>query len=94
MNLCLRKFRCTFLTKNKYIFFSFVKNGSAFVRGLSLGSVQMGAYIKTADLPTLSPNLCPPKPPSRKNENDEEVQACVTLSAGISNLPSDRNKLF
>lgn len=60
-----------------------MKNGSTFVRGLSLGSVQMAAYIKTADLPTLSSNLTPPKPPTRKNDNGEEIQACVTLSAGM-----------
>lgn len=59
-----------------------MKNGSTFVHGLALGSVQMGAYIKTANLPTLSPNLIPPKPPTKKNDNGEEVQACVTLSAG------------
>lgn len=58
-------------------------NGSTFVRGLSLGSLQMAAYIKTADLPTLSPNLIPPKPSIRKTENGDEIQACVTLSAGI-----------
>lgn len=69
---------------NKLIDFgySFIKNGSTFVRDLALGSVQMAAYIKTADLPILSPNLTPPKPPTKKNENGEEVQACVTLSAG------------
>lgn len=43
----------------------------------------MTAFIKTADLPILSPNLSPPKPPHRKNENGEEIQACVSLSAGI-----------
>lgn len=62
---------------------SFVKHGSSFVRALSLGSLQFGGYIKSADLPTLSPNLAPPKPPTRKNANGESVQACVTLSAGI-----------
>lgn len=60
-----------------------MKNGSTFVRDLVLGSVQMAAYIKTADLPTLSPNLSPPKPPTRKNDNGEEIQACLTLSAGM-----------
>lgn len=62
---------------------SFVKHGSTFVRALSLGSLQFGGYIKSSDLPTLSPNLAPPKPPTRKNANGESVQACVTLSAGI-----------
>lgn len=62
--------------------YSFVNHGSTFVRGLSLGSVQFAAYIKSADLPVLSPNLAPPKPPTRKNDKGESVQACVTLSAG------------
>ncbi|CAG9760960.1 unnamed protein product [Ceutorhynchus assimilis] len=62
---------------------NFVKNGSTFVKGLSLGSLQFGAYIRSANLPVLSPNLAPPKPPTRKNENGEIVQACVTLSAGL-----------
>ncbi|KAG5898798.1 hypothetical protein JTB14_011008 [Gonioctena quinquepunctata] len=62
---------------------NFVRNGSTFARGLSMGSVQFGAHIKSANLPTLSPSLAPPKPPTRKNDNDEVVQACVTLSAGL-----------
>ncbi|KAJ8965549.1 hypothetical protein NQ314_004049 [Rhamnusium bicolor] len=61
----------------------FVNRGSTFVRGLSLGSAQFAAFIKSADLPTLSPNLAPPKPPSRKNDKGEDVQTCVTLSAGL-----------
>lgn len=76
-------FILTFIFWNAPNIFSFVKNGSTFVRGLSLGSVQMTAFIKTADLPILSPNLLSPKPPHRKNENGEEIQACVSLSAGI-----------
>lgn len=62
---------------------SFVTHGSTFVRALSLGSLQFGGYIKSADLPILSPNLAPPKPPTRKDANGKSVQACVTLSAGI-----------
>ncbi|KAJ8945126.1 hypothetical protein NQ318_001591 [Aromia moschata] len=61
----------------------FVNHGSTFVRGLSLGSVQFAAYIKSSDLPVLSPNLVPPKPPTKKNDKGELVQACVTLSAGL-----------
>ncbi|RZC42945.1 glycogen debranching enzyme, partial [Asbolus verrucosus] len=61
----------------------FVKKGSTFVRSLAMGSLQFAAYVKSADLPTLSPNLSEPKPPQRKNENGENVQACVTLSAGL-----------
>ncbi|KAL1498307.1 hypothetical protein ABEB36_009123 [Hypothenemus hampei] len=61
----------------------FVKNGSTFVKGLSLGSLQFGGYVKSANLPVLSPNLAPPKPPTKKNDNGETVQVCVTLSAGL-----------
>lgn len=61
----------------------FVKQGSAFVRGLSLGSVQCGAVIKSANLPDLSPNLREPKPPVRKNEKGDLEQVCLTLSAGL-----------
>lgn len=60
----------------------FVRQGSSFVRGLALGSVQCGAIIHSAQLPDLSPNLAPPKPPTRKNEKGETEQACLTLSAG------------
>lgn len=62
---------------------SFVEHGSTFVKGLSMGSVQFGAYIHSANLPTLSPNLAPPKPPMRENEKGELEQASVTLSAGL-----------
>lgn len=62
---------------------NFVKNGSTFVKSLSLGSVQFCAYIKSATLPTLSPNLSPPKPPTRTLPNGEIVETCVTLSAGL-----------
>jgi glycogen debranching enzyme len=61
----------------------FVNNGSTFVKGLAMGSVQFAAYIKSADLPVLSPNLSEPKPLKRKNDKGENVQACVTLSAGL-----------
>lgn len=61
----------------------FVKHGSTFVKGLAMGSLQFSAYIKSADLPVLSPNLSPPLPPKRKNDVGESVQACVSLSAGL-----------
>lgn len=60
----------------------FVKQGSAFVRGLSLGSVQCGAVIRSANLPELSPKLAPPQPAKVMNENGQMEQACLTLSAG------------
>lgn len=53
------------------------------MKGLAMGSVQFAAYIKSADLPVLSPNLSEPKPLKRKNDKGENVQACVTLSAGL-----------
>lgn len=62
--------------------FRFVSCGSTFVRGLALGSVQFGGVVKSAGLPELSPNLQPPKPPVKLNEEGKNVQACVTLSAG------------
>ncbi|KAL3268400.1 hypothetical protein HHI36_007516 [Cryptolaemus montrouzieri] len=62
---------------------SFVNKGSIFVKALSMGSLQFAAYIKSADLPTLSPKLSPPKPPTRLDENKKEIQACISLSAGL-----------
>jgi hypothetical protein len=59
-----------------------VKGGSSFLRGLALGSVQCGAIVLSAPLPTLSPSLTPPCPPTKVNDKDVIVQACVTLSAG------------
>lgn len=61
----------------------FVRQGSGFVRSLALGSVQCGAVIKSANLPTFSPNLQAPLPPKRKNEHGEVEQTCLTLSAGL-----------
>ncbi|XP_066154980.1 glycogen debranching enzyme isoform X1 [Euwallacea fornicatus] len=60
-----------------------VKHGSTFVRSLSLGSLQFGGYVRSGDLPTLSPNLAPPKPPTKRNDNGEGIQACISLSAGL-----------
>ncbi|KAF5292269.1 hypothetical protein FQR65_LT11232 [Abscondita terminalis] len=56
----------------------FVKNGSTFVKGLSLGTVQLAAVIKTATLPTLSPSLSAPTPDIKDGR-----QSCATLSAGL-----------
>lgn len=60
-----------------------MNKGSTFVRGLALGSVQFGGIVKSSDLPTLSPNLRLPKPLGKQNEKGEDVQLCVTLSAGM-----------
>lgn len=62
----------------------FVNCGSAFVRGLALGSVQMGGIVKSTSLPTLSPGLAPPKPTVKQNDRGENEQITVTLSAGNS----------
>ncbi|GLV44486.1 uncharacterized protein CBL_10290 [Carabus blaptoides fortunei] len=61
----------------------FVKQGSTFVRGLALGSVQCGAVIKSARLPILSPNLNPPVLDFWKNDRGELEQASLSLSAGL-----------
>ncbi|KAK4875160.1 hypothetical protein RN001_011582 [Aquatica leii] len=57
---------------------NFVKNGSTFVKGLSLGTVQLAAVIKSANLPRLSPKLAEPTPVTKEGK-----QSCVTLSAGL-----------
>ena len=59
-----------------------MKGGSTFLRALALGSVQCGAVIPSAPLPTLSPSLAPPTPPLRTNDKGVPEQSCVTLSAG------------
>lgn len=61
---------------------SFVKEGSTFVKILSLISIQMGGIVKSAPLPDLSPNIDPPKP-KIKQYNGESEQICMTLSAGL-----------
>lgn len=59
-----------------------MKNGSTFIKILSLVSVQMGGIVKSAQLPDLSPNLDPPKPKVIQY-NGETEQICLTLSAGL-----------
>lgn len=66
----------------KLLFFSFVRDGSTFIKLLSLVSVQVGGIVKSAQLPDLSPNLDPPKP-IVKETNDTKEQICLTLSAGL-----------
>ncbi|XP_049783705.1 glycogen debranching enzyme isoform X1 [Schistocerca cancellata] len=61
----------------------FVKDGSTFLRGLALGSVQCASVVHSSPLPQLSPNLAPPLPLTRLDSEGKEVQACVTLSAGL-----------
>ncbi|XP_012280901.1 glycogen debranching enzyme [Orussus abietinus] len=61
---------------------SFVKDGSVFVKLLSLVSVQVGGVVKSSQLPDLSPNLDPPKP-KMKEFNGNGEQECLTLSAGL-----------
>ncbi|XP_065155607.1 glycogen debranching enzyme isoform X2 [Atheta coriaria] len=59
----------------------FVKHGSVFVRALALGSVQFGAFVKSARLPTLSPKLKDP-PPNIVIIGDE-IEITSSLSAGL-----------
>lgn len=58
----------------------FIKDGSMFVKQLSLGSVQMCSFMKTALLPPLSPNISPPIPPKDPETNE---YATNSLSAGL-----------
>lgn len=60
----------------------FVKEGSTFVKLLSLISVQVGGVVKSAQLPNLSPYLDPPQPKMVEN-NGKKEQFCVTISAGL-----------
>nr|XP_022905345.1 glycogen debranching enzyme isoform X1 [Onthophagus taurus] len=61
----------------------FVRNGSTFVRALAMGSVQFGAFIRSANLPMLSPDIAPPRPPQRRNERGNLIQSCISLAAGL-----------
>jgi len=49
---------------------------------LALFSVQCGATVPSAPLPTLSPSLTPPCAPTTINDMDVTVQAYVAISAG------------
>ncbi|XP_033222328.1 glycogen debranching enzyme isoform X2 [Belonocnema kinseyi] len=66
---------------------SFVKDGSTFIKLLSLVSVQVGGAVMSAQLPNLSPNLDPPKPKTRQI-NGKNEQICLTLSAGLPHFAS------
>ena len=60
----------------------FVNESSTFVKAVALGSVQFGGIVNNATLPSLSPALAPPLPPSRTGKNGKPEQSCVTLAAG------------
>jgi len=61
----------------------FVNESSTFVKAVALGSVQFGGIVHNAKLPTLSPALAPPLPPTRAIKNGKTEQSCVTLAAGL-----------
>ncbi|XP_014469825.1 PREDICTED: glycogen debranching enzyme isoform X4 [Dinoponera quadriceps] len=61
---------------------SFVKNGTTFVKLLSLISVQMCGIVKSSLLPDLSPSLTPPTP-KMENYDGQNKQICLTMSAGL-----------
>lgn len=61
--------------------YSFVQNGSTFVKHLSLGSIQLCGIGKYPCLPDLSPSLH--DVPYRLNEiTNQKEQCCVSLAAG------------
>lgn len=62
----------------------FVKDGSSFVKALALGSIQHGAIIRSAPLPTLSPNL-ESAPPIL-----DGVQKTVTCAAGLPHFSTGK----
>lgn len=62
-----------------FVFDSFVKGGSTFLRSLAMGSLQCGGVVYSAQLPQLSPNLSPPLPNIREGD---KKQIFTTLSAG------------
>ncbi|XP_011865621.1 PREDICTED: glycogen debranching enzyme isoform X2 [Vollenhovia emeryi] len=61
---------------------NFIKNGTTFVKLLSLVSVQVGGVVRSSQLPNLSPGLSPPKPKTKIHDGVAE-QMCLTLSAGL-----------
>merc|ERR1711911_385433 len=66
----------------------FVNESSTFVKAVALGSVQFGGIVNNATLPSLSPALAPPLPPSRTGKNGKPEQSCVTLAAGLPHFSS------
>ncbi|NXA07805.1 GDE enzyme, partial [Sapayoa aenigma] len=67
--------------------YSFVQNGSTFVKHLSLGSVQLCGIGKYSCLPDLSPSLH--DVPYRLNEiTNNKEQCCVSLAAGLPHFSS------
>lgn len=69
-----------FFIDNYYLlYFSFIKDGSTFLKILAMGAVQFCGFVKTSKLPPLSPNLSLPKPPV--DEDDKE--ATLSLAAGM-----------
>jgi len=62
----------------------FIKNGSTFVKHLSLGTVAMCGHIKGSNLPVLHPDVkgllyCP---------DDPESQLCLSMAAGLPHFSS------
>ena len=57
--------------------YSFVKNGSSFVKALSLGSLQFVGLARSASLPTLSPKLY------HGPSSGSQMPTLVSLAAGL-----------
>lgn len=71
---------CKFIRK---AVFSFVQDGSNFVKALALSSVIFCGFSQLANLSPLSANIMPPRPPNIVDEKTGfKIQACTTLAAG------------
>ncbi|ESO94506.1 hypothetical protein LOTGIDRAFT_215487 [Lottia gigantea] len=67
----------------------FVRDGSTFVQALSMGSVQFCGFVKSSKLPTLSPNLAPPKVRTEIDiTSKDEFEASLSLAAGFPHFAS------
>ncbi|XP_013387613.1 glycogen debranching enzyme isoform X3 [Lingula anatina] len=68
---------------------TFIKTGSTFVKALSLGSVQMCGYVKTARLPDYSPGTTTSVQNAQTDDGEDKEEVCHdTLSAGLPHFSS------
>ena len=65
-----------------YHFFSFVQNGSSFLKALSLGSLQFVGLSRTASLPALSPQLY------HGPSSGADMPTPMSLAAGLPHFSS------
>ena len=62
----------------------FIKNGSMFVKRLSLGTVALCGHIKGANLPQLHPDI----KDLLYSSDDPELQICLSMAAGLPHFSS------